>query len=57
MHTLFILEYQTTFGRIIAVNMAHMKRKQAREKRDTMFEEIIKANQGISQHNIQDYLN
>ena len=42
----FILDYDTAFGRIIAVNMAHLKRQEAREKRDTTFEEIVKTNQG-----------
>lgn len=46
----FILDYDTAFGRIIAVNMAHLKRQEARERRDTTFEEIVKTNQGTSLH-------
>lgn len=33
-------------GRIIAVNMAHMRRSAAREKRDSVFEEIESTNKG-----------
>lgn len=51
-HTPFILEYETALGRIIAVNMAHMKRREAREKRDSVFEEIVKTNKGILLHNL-----
>lgn len=37
-------------GRIIAVNMAHMKRRAARNKRDSVFEEIERTNKGTELH-------
>ena len=47
---LFFLEYETEMGRIIAVNMAHMKRRAARNKRDSVFEEIERTNKGTQLH-------
>ena len=40
------LEYETEMGRILAVNMVHMKRQAAvREKRGNVFKEIEKNNE------------
>ena len=35
-------------GHIIAVNIAHMKQRAAKEKRDSVFKEIERNNEGTS---------
>ena len=50
-HFFFISEFQTVHGRIMAVNMAHLRKKRQTAGNETdgenAFKEIVKINKGI----------